>query len=69
MAQYIEDSDIGVRYKSDHNPISINLEFVEQERGRWNRKFNNSFLGDVECRFDKACMKETVKFWLVGWLF
>ena len=47
MAQYIGDADIGIRYKSDHNPISNNLMFVEHERGRGNGKFNYSLPGAV----------------------
>ena len=36
LAQYIEAADIGIRYKSDHNPISVLFKFVQQERGRGN---------------------------------
>lgn len=61
LVQYIQKTDIGTRYKSDHNPVSITLKFVEQERGRGNWKFNNSLLGDIEyVNLIKRCITETV---------
>ena len=61
IAQYIEAADIGIRYKSDHNPISVLFKFVQQERGRGNWKFNNNLLGDVEyVNLIKSCITETV---------
>ena len=48
LVNYIDKTDIGIRYKSDHNPVSITLKFVEQERGRGNWKFNNNLLGDID---------------------
>ena len=35
-------------YKSDHSPVNIEIEFINQERGRGTWKFNNSLLGDQE---------------------
>ena len=53
--------DIGIRYKSDHNPISVKFKFVQQERGRGNWKFNNNLLGDIEyVDLIKTCILETV---------
>ena len=61
IAQYVEEADIGIRYKSDHNPISVKFKFVQQERGRGNWKFNNNLLGDIEyVDLIKTCILETV---------
>ena len=61
IAQYVEEADIGIRYKSDHNPISVKFKFVQQERGRGNWKFNNNLLGDIEyVDLIKTCISETV---------
>ena len=57
----MQEANIGIRYKSDHNPISIALKFVDQERGRGNWKFNNSLLRDTEyVELINSCIKETV---------
>ena len=69
LAQYIEAADIGIRYKSDHNPISVLFKFVQQERGRGNWKFNNNLLGDVEyVNLIKSCITETVNQYKTNYL-
>ena len=61
IAQYEEEADIGIRYKSDHNPISVKFKFVQQERGPGNWKFNNNLLGVVDyVDLIKTCISETV---------
>ena len=58
---YIDKTDIGIRYKSDHNSVSITLKFVEQESGRGNWKFNDSLLGDIEyVSLIKVCITEII---------
>ena len=61
LVNYIDKTDIGIRYKSDHNPVSITLKFVEQESGRGNWKFNDSLLGDIEyVSLIKLCVTEII---------
>ena len=48
MQNYIVNADMDFAYKSDHSPVNIEIEFINQERGRGTWKFNNSLLGDQE---------------------
>ena len=48
MHNYIVNADMDFAYKSDHSPVNIEIEFINQERGRGTWKFNNSILGDQE---------------------
>ena len=41
----VQSSDIGLSYRSDHSPVSIVLNILNQTRGRGTWKFNNSLLG------------------------
>ena len=44
----LSNSTIDFAYRSDHSPISIELKFINQVRGRGTWKFNNSLLNDLE---------------------
>ena len=41
---FVVTSDIGISYRSDHSPVSIELKFINQVRGQGTWKFNNSLL-------------------------
>jgi hypothetical protein len=45
---FVQSSDIGLSYRSDHSPVSIVLKILNQTRGRGTWKFNNSLLRDEE---------------------
>ena len=69
LVQYVQETNIEIRYKSDHNPISVTLKFVDQERGRGNWKFNNSLLRDTEyVELINFCIIETVNQYKINFL-
>ena len=46
IESFVQSTDIGISYRSDHSPIHIELKFFNQSRGRGTWKFNNSLLQD-----------------------
>ena len=48
LIQYTKTCSIDTAYRSDHSPVSITINFTNQERGKGNWKFNNSLLRDPE---------------------
>ena len=61
LLPFVNDCDIGIKYKSDHSPVAISFKFIKHERGRGNWKFNNSLLNDIEyVKTIKSCIAETI---------
>ena len=48
LVNYVKNCEIGISYRSDHSPVSLLINFVDQPRGRGTWKFNNSLLSDPE---------------------
>ena len=57
------DNSIGVKYRSDHAPVSIGLRLSNHERGPGVWKLNNSLLKDED--FVKLIKKEIINFKLI----
>ena len=56
---FIRNANIDVSYRSDHSPVSLTLQFVDQKRGRGTWKFNNSLLYDkTYVEIVKKCISE-----------
>ena len=45
---FVTEADIDISYRSDHSLITVDLNFITQERGKGYWKFNNSLLYDPE---------------------
>ena len=45
---FVTEADIDISYGSDHSLITVDLNFITQERGKGYWKFNNSLLYDPE---------------------
>ena len=60
LAQFTKASSIDIAYKSDHSPVSISMNFTNQQRGKGTWKFNNTLLYDPEyVQIIKDCIHET----------
>ena len=58
---FVTEADIDISYRSDHSLITVNLNFITQERGKGYWKFNNSLLYDPEyVKKVKETINETV---------
>ena len=58
---FVTEADIDISYRSDHSLITVDLNFITQERGKGYWKFNNSLLYDPEyVKKVKETINETV---------
>jgi len=58
FSQFIRKSEIHASYKSDHSPITLELNFSKIEHGKGLWKFNNSLLYDLEYI---QCIKQKIE--------
>merc|ERR1712002_1242267 len=59
---YVTDSQILTRFRSDHNPIKLIIDFKKFENGRGFWRFNNTLLKDTEyVQKINTITKETTK--------
>lgn len=64
---FLTNSDIETSYRSDHSPIKLEFNFIEQTRGRGVWKFNNSLLEDKEyIEIIKTCLSDTLNQYRIG---
>ena len=57
----VTNTKITAAYRSDHSPIELSLQFVNQVRGSGTWKFNNSLLNDEHyANLVRNCIKDTL---------
>ena len=61
LEPYVTNTKITAAYRSDHSPIELSLQFVNQVRGSGTWKFNNSLLNDEHyANLVRNCIKDTL---------
>jgi hypothetical protein len=48
LQSFINESNTGIAYRSDHSPVYLTFQFTEYESGKGTWKFNNRLLLDEE---------------------
>jgi hypothetical protein len=61
LQSFINESNIGIAYRSDHSSMYLTFQFTEHKRGKGTWKFNNRLLRDDEyIKIVKYCIDEVI---------